>query len=214
MRRINNMGFLFYLCTGVRSNSEVLLSNHGPLASRTHLDGYITKYTFSGVTSLNLCLPNCTWAGDMQIELYPFDAGTDDGIAYMVKLYSFLLQSVFRFLSCSSSSYIVLFHSLQSRNMKSEPPQRIHRMTNTFPNNPASPFYGQGPIPPLAVLTLRRIHPKAGSAHNVCTGNETIESSDINEGVTGQLDLNAGADGLTDMDRHKFLMMQGRVMLC
>ena len=94
--------------------------------------------------------------------------------------------------------------------MKSEPQQRIHRISNTFPNNPLSPFYGQGPIPPLAVLTLRRIHPKADtSPHNVCTGNETIEPSDINEGVTGQLDLNIGVDDLTDMDRQKFLMMQG-----
>ena len=95
--------------------------------------------------------------------------------------------------------------------MKSEPQQKIHRITNTFPNNPASPFFGQGEIPPLGVLTLRRIHPKTGAVHsNVCTGNETIEPSDINEGVTGQLDLHGGADGLTDMDRQKFLMMQGK----
>ena len=39
---------------------------------------------FSGVSALNLCLPNCTWAGDMSIDLFPWDAGTDDGVTYMV----------------------------------------------------------------------------------------------------------------------------------
>jgi hypothetical protein len=38
-----------------------------------------------GVSSLNLCLPNCTWSGDQFIDLYPWDAGTDDGVSYMVR---------------------------------------------------------------------------------------------------------------------------------
>ncbi len=39
-----------------------------------------------GVSALNLCQSNCTWAGDMEIELYPWDGGTDDGITFMVCL--------------------------------------------------------------------------------------------------------------------------------
>ena len=42
---------------------------------------------FSGVSALNLCLPNCTWAGDMDIDMLPWDAGTDDGIAFLVGSY-------------------------------------------------------------------------------------------------------------------------------
>ena len=38
----------------------------------------------AGVSGLDLCLPNCTWAGDMTIDLLPWDAGTDDGVTYMV----------------------------------------------------------------------------------------------------------------------------------
>ena len=38
-----------------------------------------------GVSALDLCLPNCTWAGDQSIELFPWDAGTDDGLTYMVR---------------------------------------------------------------------------------------------------------------------------------
>jgi len=38
----------------------------------------------AGVSALDMCLSNCTWSGDRTIELYPWDAGTDDGITYMV----------------------------------------------------------------------------------------------------------------------------------
>ena len=37
-----------------------------------------------GVSALNLCLPNCTWAGDMDFDMIPFDVGTDDGITFLV----------------------------------------------------------------------------------------------------------------------------------
>ena len=56
---------------------------------------------------------------------------------------------------------------LQSRNKKSEPQQKIHRITNTYPSNPSSPFFSSEPIKPLGTIRLRRIHPEAGSS-NVC----------------------------------------------
>ena len=40
----------------------------------------------TGVSALDMCLGNCTWSGDKTVELYPWDAGTDDGITYMVCL--------------------------------------------------------------------------------------------------------------------------------
>lgn len=37
-----------------------------------------------GVSQLNLCLKDCTWVKNLTIDLYPWDAGTDNGITYMV----------------------------------------------------------------------------------------------------------------------------------
>lgn len=39
---------------------------------------------FVGVSGLSLCLPNCTWLDNKQINLYPWDAGTDAGYTYTV----------------------------------------------------------------------------------------------------------------------------------
>ncbi len=38
----------------------------------------------SGVSRLNLCLPNCTWLDTYSEELFLFDAGTDSGLSYNV----------------------------------------------------------------------------------------------------------------------------------
>ena len=35
-----------------------------------------------GVSGLELCLRNCTWAGRRELFLYPWDAGVDSGITY------------------------------------------------------------------------------------------------------------------------------------
>ena len=96
---------------------------------------------------------------------------------------------------------------MQSRNLKSDPQQKITRITNTFPNNPNSPFYQREPITPLARLTLHRIHPKPG-APTVCHGNESIE-------IDGDDDNNFGGggsefDGLTDMEKKKLMMEKGK----
>lgn len=39
-----------------------------------------------GVNGLNLCLKNCSWIENLVIDLFPYDAGTDDGISYMVRI--------------------------------------------------------------------------------------------------------------------------------
>ena len=35
-----------------------------------------------GISSMELCLANCTWLDKKEIPLYPWDAGVDDGISY------------------------------------------------------------------------------------------------------------------------------------
>lgn len=37
-----------------------------------------------GVSGLNLCQADCSWKESLDIPLYPWDAGTDNGITYMV----------------------------------------------------------------------------------------------------------------------------------
>jgi hypothetical protein len=39
---------------------------------------------FVGVSGFDLCLSNCTWMEDASFDLFPYDAGTDSGITYMV----------------------------------------------------------------------------------------------------------------------------------
>lgn len=38
-----------------------------------------------GVSGLNLCNADCSWTDSLDIDLYPWDAGTDNGISYMVR---------------------------------------------------------------------------------------------------------------------------------
>lgn len=37
-----------------------------------------------GVSALELCNVNCTWRTSASLSLYPYDAGTDNGISYTV----------------------------------------------------------------------------------------------------------------------------------
>lgn len=41
---------------------------------------------FLGVSSLELCLANCTWVESKVLDLYPWDAGTDSGPTYIVSV--------------------------------------------------------------------------------------------------------------------------------
>ncbi|XP_014292513.1 spondin-1 [Halyomorpha halys] len=66
---------------------------------------------FVGISGLNLCLPNCSWIENLTLDLYPYDAGTDSGISYM------------------------------SPNVPSDPPERIQKITATYPEDARSPFY-------------------------------------------------------------------------
>ncbi len=51
----------------------------------------------SGLSRVDLCLPNCTWTESLTEHLYPFDAGTDSGISYNVKLFFLIYIIVLNF---------------------------------------------------------------------------------------------------------------------
>ncbi|XP_046624177.1 spondin-1-like isoform X5 [Neodiprion virginianus] len=81
-----------------------------------------------GVSGLELCLTNCSWVEHRELNLFPYDAGTDSGITYL------------------------------SQDTPTEPQERITRITSTFPNDPASPFYDEtgADMKPIAKLYLNR----------------------------------------------------------
>ncbi|XP_014208177.1 spondin-1-like [Copidosoma floridanum] len=81
-----------------------------------------------GVSKLNLCQRDCTWIRGMAIDLYPWDAGTDDGITYM------------------------------SPNSETKPRERMKPITTMYPEDPRSPFYDPSgrPMLPVARLYLDR----------------------------------------------------------
>jgi hypothetical protein len=81
-----------------------------------------------GVSSLELCLRNCSWASEKVVDLYLWDAGTDSGISYL------------------------------SPNTPTIPRERIRRITPNYPESPESPFYDPNNnwMKPFAKLTVTR----------------------------------------------------------
>lgn len=90
----------------------------------------------------------------------------------------------------------------QSPNAKSNPQQKIHRLTNSFPNNVASPFYGREPVKALASLKIERLSGNDGDESS-CSNDDTDDSDIDIIGGGG-----TGADGLSEMDKQKLSMMQ------
>lgn len=81
-----------------------------------------------GVSSLNLCLQNCSWVESHIINLYPYDAGTDNGVSYM------------------------------SLNIPAVPQEKIHKITPMYPEDERAPFYDpvNNFMEPLARLYITR----------------------------------------------------------
>ncbi|XP_076643915.1 spondin-1 isoform X2 [Halictus rubicundus] len=81
-----------------------------------------------GVSGLELCLSNGSWIEHKELNLYPYDAGTDNGLTYL------------------------------SPDSPTEPQDPIRRITSSFPNDSRSPFYDPFGLDmkPLAKLYLNR----------------------------------------------------------
>lgn len=81
-----------------------------------------------GVSGLNLCKRDCTWVPSLDIDLFPWDSGTDTGISYM------------------------------SPNAETQPRERMHKITSKYPEDPRAPFYNafEDKMIPMAKLYIRR----------------------------------------------------------
>ena len=91
--------------------------------------------------------------------------------------------------------YILFSILLQSHNVETDPPNTIHEITNTYPNNAESPFYGKQKIKPMAKLVFTK-------TKEVCKSKEVDDSSE---------DTNA-AD-LIEMMKKK-MMMKKKIGKC
>ncbi|XP_022251017.1 spondin-1-like isoform X2 [Limulus polyphemus] len=106
---------------------------------RHHLMSLLSKLSPSpdwlvGVSALELCLKNCSWVANKIMNLYPWDAGINDGLSYL-----------------SDSSPTL-------------PQERIKRITSSDPSSTESPFYDPSgtPMKPVArlIITRQRIYEK------------------------------------------------------
>ncbi|CAI4228287.1 unnamed protein product [Auanema sp. JU1783] len=79
-----------------------------------------------GLSSVNLCLPDCSWVKERTFELQPFDAGTDSGPTYM------------------------------SPNSPSEPREKVHWITTSLNQLSPFYNVDSDVIPPLAKIIIRR----------------------------------------------------------
>lgn len=81
-----------------------------------------------GINGMSLCKADCTWAESVDVDLFPWDSGTDNGISYM------------------------------SPNSETQPRERMRQITTMYPEDPRSPFYDPTTtqMTPLAKLFIRR----------------------------------------------------------
>ncbi|XP_063223488.1 spondin-1 [Bacillus rossius redtenbacheri] len=119
--------------------------------NKNHLVSVVSKIApspdwYVGLSGLELCLPNCSWVEKLSVELYPWDAGTDNGVSY------------------------------ESDDSPSIPAEPIRKITSNFPKDLLSPFYeptGED-MKPLAKLhvTRQRLYEKESCESASGTGDE------------------------------------------
>ncbi|XP_051166225.1 spondin-1 [Leptopilina boulardi] len=118
---------LWYPNVNTNTTANFRVDKKHPLLSVASMLGPSPDWVV-GVSKLNLCQKDCSWVKSMIIDLYPWDAGTDNGISYM------------------------------STNSETKPREKMKPITTSYPEDPRSPFYDPSgkPMLPLARLYLNR----------------------------------------------------------
>ncbi|KYN10487.1 Spondin-1 [Trachymyrmex cornetzi] len=127
LRTLIKAAGLWYPNVNTNTTTSFRVNRGHPLLSVASMLGPSPDWVV-GVSKLNLCQKDCTWTKSVIIDLYPWDAGTDNGISYM------------------------------SPNSETKPREKMKPITTLYPEDPRSPFYDPSgrPMHPLARLYLNR----------------------------------------------------------
>lgn len=127
LRTLIKSAGLWYPNVNSNTTTSFRVDRNHPLLSVSSMLGPSPDWVI-GVSKLNLCRKDCTWTKSEIIDLYPWDAGTDNGISYM------------------------------SPNSETKPREKMKPITTLYPEDPRSPFYDPTgrPMLPLARLYLNR----------------------------------------------------------
>ncbi|VDK20990.1 unnamed protein product [Anisakis simplex] len=87
IRTLMKIKGLWYPEVQGRTHSSFVVNKYHHLASLAAMFGPSPDWCV-GISSVNLCLPDCTWVPERTFELLPFDAGTDNGPTFMVRVHS------------------------------------------------------------------------------------------------------------------------------
>ncbi|VDL86509.1 unnamed protein product [Nippostrongylus brasiliensis] len=82
VRTLMKVKGLWYPEVQGRTKSNFVVNKYHHLASLATMFGPSPDWCV-GISSVNLCLPDCSWVAERTFDLLPFDAGTDSGPTYM-----------------------------------------------------------------------------------------------------------------------------------
>ncbi|CAG5081026.1 Similar to SPON1: Spondin-1 (Gallus gallus), partial [Cotesia congregata] len=127
LRTLVKAAGLWYPNVNTNTTTSFRVDKKHPLLSVASMLGPSPDWVV-GVSKLNLCERDCSWKKSLIIDLYPWDAGTDNGITYM------------------------------SPNSETIPREKMKPITTLYPEDPRSPFYDATgkPMLPLARLYINR----------------------------------------------------------
>ncbi|XP_017787467.1 PREDICTED: spondin-1 [Habropoda laboriosa] len=127
LRTLVKAAGLWYPNVNSNTSTSFRVDKNHPMLSVASMLGPSPDWVV-GVSKLNLCRKDCTWTKSEIIDLYPWDAGTDNGITYM------------------------------SPNSETKPREKMKPITTLYPEDPRAPFYDPSgrPMLPLARLYLNR----------------------------------------------------------
>ncbi|XP_074100886.1 extracellular matrix protein f-spondin [Cotesia typhae] len=127
LRTLVKAAGLWYPNVNTNTSTSFRVDKKHPLLSVASMLGPSPDWVV-GVSKLNLCERDCSWKKSVIIDLYPWDAGTDNGISYM------------------------------SPNSETKPREKMKPITTLYPEDPRSPFYDATgkPMLPLARLYIKR----------------------------------------------------------
>uniref|UniRef100_A0A7G3AYU6 Putative spondins extracellular matrix n=1 Tax=Lutzomyia longipalpis TaxID=7200 RepID=A0A7G3AYU6_LUTLO len=93
LRSLIKAAGLWYPSVNTNTTSHFRVDRKHPKMSLVSMFGPSPDWVV-GVNGLNLCKEDCSWMESLDIDLYPWDAGTDNGISYMRFVFNHLMSDL------------------------------------------------------------------------------------------------------------------------